>query len=146
MFALNVVIGLGLGLAIDYSLFVVSRYREELSKLGSDGSGPAGLRTRSGRRSRPPGARSSTAHADVALAIATLCSVPMPFMFSMGLGGAITALVAVTSSLMALPAVLGCARAADQRGRSRQLATCAGTELHANVQDGPLVPAHRGSS
>ncbi len=39
-FALNVVIGLGLGLAIDYSLFVVSRYREERAKLGLDGLPP----------------------------------------------------------------------------------------------------------
>jgi RND superfamily putative drug exporter len=31
IFALNLVTGLGLGLAIDYSLFVVSRYREELA-------------------------------------------------------------------------------------------------------------------
>ena len=30
MFALNLVIGLGLGLAVDYSLFMVSRFREEL--------------------------------------------------------------------------------------------------------------------
>ena len=37
IFALNLVTGLGLGLAIDYSLFVVSRYREELARsdLGS---------------------------------------------------------------------------------------------------------------
>ncbi len=30
VFALNLVIGLGLGLAVDYSLFMVSRFREEL--------------------------------------------------------------------------------------------------------------------
>ena len=30
VFSLNLTTGLGLGLAIDYSLFVVSRYREEL--------------------------------------------------------------------------------------------------------------------
>ena len=42
----------------------------------------------------------------VALALATLCIFPMPFMFSMGLGGAITALVAVTVALVALPALL----------------------------------------
>ena len=34
IFALNLVTGLGLGLAIDYSLFVVSRYREELARSG----------------------------------------------------------------------------------------------------------------
>ncbi len=34
IFALNLVTGLGLGLAIDYSLFVVSRYREEIARSG----------------------------------------------------------------------------------------------------------------
>ena len=34
MFALNIVTGLGLGLAIDYSLFMVSRYREESAGHG----------------------------------------------------------------------------------------------------------------
>ncbi|HEX6117632.1 MAG TPA: MMPL family transporter, partial [Solirubrobacterales bacterium] len=34
IFALNLVTGLGLGLAIDYSLFIVSRYREEIAKSG----------------------------------------------------------------------------------------------------------------
>ena len=35
MFALNLVTGLGLGLAIDYSLFMVSRYREEVAEHGA---------------------------------------------------------------------------------------------------------------
>ena len=34
IFALNLITGLGLGLAIDYSLFLVSRYREELERVG----------------------------------------------------------------------------------------------------------------
>src|SRR5436190_9949594 len=34
IFALNLTTGLGLGLAIDYSLFVVSRYREEIATSG----------------------------------------------------------------------------------------------------------------
>ena len=41
IFALNLVTGLGLGLAIDYSLFIVSRYREEIAR---DGAGPAAMR------------------------------------------------------------------------------------------------------
>src|SRR3954454_71499 len=41
IFALNLVTGLGLGLAIDYSLFIVSRYREEIAR---DGPGPAAMR------------------------------------------------------------------------------------------------------
>ena len=32
IFALNLITGLGLGLAIDYSLFMVSRFREELER------------------------------------------------------------------------------------------------------------------
>ena len=35
IFALNLTIGLGLGLAIDYSLFVLSRYREEMERVGA---------------------------------------------------------------------------------------------------------------
>ena len=34
VFALNLTIGLGLGLAIDYSLFMISRYREEIARSG----------------------------------------------------------------------------------------------------------------
>ena len=47
IFALNLVTGLGLGLAIDYSLFIVSRYREELAR-----SDP-GSRRSDGRWRRP---------------------------------------------------------------------------------------------
>ena len=122
-FALNVVIGLGLGLAIDYSLFVVSRYREERAKLGLDGSpaqtngalprGEADAAQFAGaerealhRAVRTAGRTISYSAVTVALALATLCVIPMPFMVSMGLGGAITALVAVSVALVALPALL----------------------------------------
>jgi len=42
----------------------------------------------------------------VAIALATLCVFPQPFMYSMGIGGAITALVAVSVALIALPTLL----------------------------------------
>jgi uncharacterized membrane protein YdfJ with MMPL/SSD domain len=98
-FALNVVIGLGLGLAIDYSLFVVSRYREELAKGGTE-------REALHRAVGTAGRTITYSAVTVALALATLCVIPMPFLISMGLGGAITALVAVTVALVALPAML----------------------------------------
>ena len=41
IFALNLTTGLGLGLAIDYSLFVVSRYREEIAKTRAGARGDA---------------------------------------------------------------------------------------------------------
>ena len=41
IFALNLTTGLGLGLAIDYSLFIVSRYREEIAKDGPGAGGDA---------------------------------------------------------------------------------------------------------
>jgi RND superfamily putative drug exporter len=98
-FALNVVIGLGLGLAIDYSLFVVSRYREELAKGGSE-------REALHRAVHTAGRTITYSAVTVALALASLCVIPMPFLVSMGLGGAITALVAVSVALIALPALL----------------------------------------
>ena len=52
IFALNLVTGLGLGLAIDYSLFVVSRYREEIAQTG------AGMEALQAGRWQPPGAPS----------------------------------------------------------------------------------------
>jgi uncharacterized membrane protein YdfJ with MMPL/SSD domain len=55
IFALNVATGLGLGLAIDYSLFIVSRHREEIARTGP------GLPGRCDGRSPPPGAPSCSA-------------------------------------------------------------------------------------
>jgi RND superfamily putative drug exporter len=109
-FALNIVIGLGLGLAIDYSLFVVSRYREERVKIAREGlSAEQQAKAEQEalhRAIQMAGRTISYSAVTVALALASLCVIPTPFMFSMGLGGAITALVAVTVALIALPALL----------------------------------------
>jgi uncharacterized membrane protein YdfJ with MMPL/SSD domain len=99
VFALNLIIGLGLGLAIDYSLFVLSRYREELEKgLGTADALAATLRT--------AGRTVVFSAATVAAALASLLVFEQRFLYSMGVGGILVTLVAATVSLTVLPALL----------------------------------------
>ncbi len=99
IFALNLTTALGLGLAIDYSLFVVSRYREEIAR---DGPSLAAMRRVMATSGRTVLFSSLT----VAIALASLLVFPQRFLYSMGLGGALVALFAATISLTILPAVL----------------------------------------
>ncbi|MGN6276828.1 MAG: MMPL family transporter [Solirubrobacterales bacterium] len=99
IFALNLTTALGLGLAIDYSLFIVSRYREEIAK---DGPGLAAMRRVLATSGRTVFFSSLT----VAAALASLLVFPQRFLYSMGLGGSLVALFAATISLTVLPAVL----------------------------------------
>jgi uncharacterized membrane protein YdfJ with MMPL/SSD domain len=99
IFALNLVTGLGLGLAIDYSLFMVSRYREEIAR-----SGP-GLEAM--RRTMATAGRTVFFSAlTVAGALAGLLVFPQRFLYSMGLGGSLVALIAAAIALIVLPAIL----------------------------------------
>jgi RND superfamily putative drug exporter len=99
IFALNLVTGLGLGLAIDYSLFIVSRYREEIAR-----SGP-GLEAM--RRTMATAGRSVLfSSLTVAGALASLLVFPQEFLYSMGMGGSLVALIAAAIALIVLPAVL----------------------------------------
>ena len=99
IFALNLTTGLGLGLAIDYSLFVVSRYREEIARSGP---GAAAMR----RTLNTAGRTVMFSSITVAVALASLLVFPQRFLYSMGLGGAMVALLAATIALTVLPAVL----------------------------------------
>jgi uncharacterized membrane protein YdfJ with MMPL/SSD domain len=99
IFALNLTTGLGLGLAIDYSLFIVSRYREEIAK---DGPGLAAMRRVLATAGRTVFFSSLT----VAAALASLLVFPQRFLYSMGLGGSLVVLLAAVISLTVLPAVL----------------------------------------
>jgi uncharacterized membrane protein YdfJ with MMPL/SSD domain len=99
IFALNLVTGLGLGLAIDYSLLVVSRYREEVAEHGA---GRVALQRTMATAGRTVVFSSLT----VALAMACLVAFPERFLRSMGIGGASVALLAALVSVTALPALL----------------------------------------
>jgi RND superfamily putative drug exporter len=100
VFALNLVIGLGLGLAIDYTLFLVSRYREELAVQGPTAGA---VRTTMATAGRTVVYSSAT----VAVALATLTLFPLGFLRSMGLAGATVAVVAAASALVIAPAAFG---------------------------------------
>jgi uncharacterized membrane protein YdfJ with MMPL/SSD domain len=99
IFALNLVTGLGLGLAIDYSLFMVSRYREEIARTGP---GAEAMRRTMGTAGRTVLFSSLT----VAAALASLLIFPQRFLYSMGIGGSLVALIAASLALVVLPAIL----------------------------------------
>jgi RND superfamily putative drug exporter len=99
IFAINVITLLGLGMAIDYSLFVVSRFREEVA-AGHDT--PAAIR----RTLATAGRTVMVSGLTIALALASLLIFPQVFLRSMGLGGMAAVLVAMIASLTVLPALL----------------------------------------
>jgi len=99
VFALNIVTGLGLGLAIDYTLFMVSRYREESARTGF---GVDALR----RTLATSGRTIAFSSVTVAAAVASLAVFPQNFLRSMGIAGALVALIAGTLALTVLPAML----------------------------------------
>ncbi|MEO6470974.1 MAG: MMPL family transporter [Aeromicrobium sp.] len=98
VFALNLVTGLGLGLAIDYSLFLVSRYREELERSGP---GPEAIR----RTVATAGRTVAYSAVTVASAGVALMVFPLRFLYSMGIGVALVSLVSAAVALIVLPSV-----------------------------------------
>ncbi|BCJ68111.1 MMPL family transporter [Polymorphospora rubra] len=99
IFAVNVVTLLGLGLAVDYSLFMVSRFREE---LGTGQAVPQAL-----RRTMVTAGRTIVVSAvTVALALASLAVFPQVFLRSVAIGGVAAVLLAGFFSLTAMAAML----------------------------------------
>jgi uncharacterized membrane protein YdfJ with MMPL/SSD domain len=98
VYALNLVMGLGLGLAIDYTLFLVSRLREE---LGRGAEAPVAIRA----TMRAAGRTVAFSAATVACALMTLTVFPQAFLKSMGIAGATVAVVAAAAALVVSPAL-----------------------------------------
>jgi len=99
VFALNLVTGLGLGLAIDYSLLLVFRYREEVERRGP---GVDALQATLATAGRTIVFSALT----VAAAMGSLAVFPLRFLSSMAVGGALVALSAMVAALVSLPALL----------------------------------------
>ncbi|MFD3637619.1 MMPL family transporter, partial [Streptomyces sp. NPDC058664] len=97
--ATNVATLLGLGLAIDYSLLIVSRYRDELA----EGRTPAGAVATT---MRTAGRTVAFSALTVAVALAGLLFFPLLAIRSMGYAGIVVAALAALVSLTVLPAAL----------------------------------------
>ena len=99
IFAQNLVTMLGLGLAVDYALFMVSRFREELGRQPD-------VRTALLRTMATAGRTVAFSGVTIAVSAASLTLFPESFLRSMGYGGVAVVLIDVLASLTVLPALL----------------------------------------
>lgn len=97
--SLTLALMLGLAVGIDYSLFIISRYREQLAVgTPSDQALPAAVAT--------AGTAVVFAGTTVIIALCGLLIVGIPFLSVMGVGAAFGILVSVLAAISLLPAVL----------------------------------------
>jgi uncharacterized membrane protein YdfJ with MMPL/SSD domain len=132
IYSVNITTILGLGLGIDYGLFMVSRFREELGagswerssgtapgpgpRQGAAGGRPGveqgaaggrpGVEQALARTMATAGRTVATSGITVALALASLLLFPETFLRSMGYGGVATVAVDVVAALTVMPALL----------------------------------------
>jgi RND superfamily putative drug exporter len=99
IYALNLVTGLSIGLSIDWSLLLLSRYREERAQTSD-------LQAALGRALVPAGHTILFSAITVAASMATLLVFPLRFLRSMGYGGIIASTVAMLVALVVLPTIL----------------------------------------
>jgi RND superfamily putative drug exporter len=99
IFSLNLTTAMGLGLAIDYALFVVSRYREEL-RAGHDPN------TAVVRTVRTAGRTVAFSAVTVAASLCALLVFPLAFLRSFAYAGVAVAFLAGAFSVVVLPAIL----------------------------------------
>jgi putative drug exporter of the RND superfamily len=98
-YAINVVTLIGLGVAIDYSLFIVNRFRDELAAGASREDAIATAMSTAGRAITFSGIT-------VAVGLSAMLFFQGTFLASMGAAGAIVVAVAVVYGLTFLPALL----------------------------------------
>jgi RND superfamily putative drug exporter len=99
VYATNVVTLVGLGIAVDYSLLVVYRFREELAH-GADVEEALAMTMRTATRSV------IFSGVTVGIGLGTLLLIPVPFVQSFGLAGILIPIVTIAASLTLLPAML----------------------------------------
>jgi uncharacterized membrane protein YdfJ with MMPL/SSD domain len=106
----NIVTLIGFAIAIDYSMLVVFRYREELEKGSEPHEAVVETMKTAGRATLFSGSV-------VAIGLALLVFMPLPFMRSMGVGGLLVPLFSIAASATFLPALLAMMRTRVNRLR-----------------------------
>ncbi len=99
IFSMNVATLLGLAVAIDYGLFIVWRFREELHRGASVKEAVVVTTARAGRSVFYSGAA-------VLVGVVGLIFFPSPGIRSLGIGGALIVLFSVAASVTFMPAIL----------------------------------------
>jgi len=99
VFSINIITILGLGLAVDYALFVVSRFREEMAR-------GCPVEVAVSRTMATAGRTVAVSGVIVSLSLCGLLMFPHLLLRSMGLGGSAAVAIAMLTSLTVLPAML----------------------------------------
>ncbi len=99
VFALNIATGLSLGLAVDYALLLVSRYREEIGRGGAS-------REAHRRTVRTAGRTVLFSGLTVAAAMAALIVMPQRFLYSMAVAGTAVAVFSALLAILVVPSLL----------------------------------------
>ena len=130
---------LGIGLAIDYALFMISRFREELALLPVDDPDAASTAIR--RTMTTAGRTVLFSGLTVAAALSSLLIFPQAFLKSMGYGGVAAVLVAMVAALTVLPATLRLLGRRVDAGRLPWRRKPAGRRRRRRTAGGPPWPA-----
>ncbi|HEV2727920.1 MAG TPA: efflux RND transporter permease subunit, partial [Solirubrobacterales bacterium] len=99
LFALNIATGLSLGLAVDYALLLVSRYREEMGRGGAS-------REAHRRTVQTAGRTAVFSGLTVAAAMAALIVMPQRFLYSMAVAGSSVAILSALMAILIVPSLL----------------------------------------
>jgi RND superfamily putative drug exporter len=121
VFSINLTTALGLGLAIDYSLFIVSRFREEMR----GGLAPHDAVVRSVETA---GRTVAISALTVAVALSALIVFPMYFLRSFAYAGVAVVLLAMAASIVTLPALLAVVGPRIDSRRARRRSETASTD------------------
>jgi uncharacterized membrane protein YdfJ with MMPL/SSD domain len=102
----NIIELIGLGLAIDYSLLIVHRFRREIISLEKSGSQKINIEEAIVSTMETAGRTVILSGLSVSIGLATLLLVPVPFVRSLGAAGLVVPVISIIAALTLQPALL----------------------------------------